>query len=180
MWVSSLLQQTGIHCRNPPHTTFIIIPQIHAFFKLPFPHFCKNRAKTDSFFKHLTQKTAEKGGFFHQKTPGCVYIEIPTCRTENARHRVIHSKTRTLRIFKGFDVRQNPHKTAQPAGPFLPASRATLQFHLYLQYDLLTYPDGDTGNTCGPSPVHQWRNRKAKSPFAPGCERHNLRIYCGR
>ncbi|MBP3409512.1 MAG: hypothetical protein J6M10_00805, partial [Clostridia bacterium] len=51
----------------------LIIPQKLYFFKQHNPVFCKNRAKTAVFFKHLTQKTASEGGFFFHRTPGCVY-----------------------------------------------------------------------------------------------------------
>lgn len=179
MWVSSSLHHTGIRCRNLPHTTFIIIPQNQAFFKRRFPVFCKNRSKTAPFFKHLTQKNASKGGFFLQKTPGYVYASFATCPTENARYRVTRRKIRTLRIFKGFDVRQNPHKAAQSAGPFSPANCAAHHFPLYLQYNLLTYPAYDTGNTDAPLFPWMYIHRSGNSPLPPEHTHRPAHICCG-
>ena len=79
-----------LRAKIPAHD-LLIIPQNHDFFKCRAPDFCKNRAKTATFFKHLTQKAASAAAFFvikrpgactsvaslqNQETHGCVYAQV--------------------------------------------------------------------------------------------------------
>ena len=60
-----------------PAHDLLIIPQSHCFFKCCALDFCKNRAKTATFFKHLTQKAASKAAFLLIKRPGACTPGFP-------------------------------------------------------------------------------------------------------